>query len=43
MCERELKDIDSSVEALVFAGDMSSEADVNRMVEEGATKFGAIH
>ena len=40
---QQLKGIDSNVETLLFVGDMSSEADVDRMVEEGALKFGAIH
>lgn len=35
--------MDSSVETLSFAGDMSSEQVVDRMVEEAVTKFGAIH
>ncbi|PCG91186.1 Short-chain dehydrogenase/reductase SDR [Penicillium occitanis (nom. inval.)] len=39
----QLKEIDPSVETLLFTGDMSREADVDRMVEEGARKFGAIH
>ncbi|KEF62521.1 uncharacterized protein A1O9_00494 [Exophiala aquamarina CBS 119918] len=40
---RELNDIDPTVETVLFIGDMSKEADVNRMVEEGVSKFGAIH
>ncbi len=39
----ELKKLDSAVETLLFAGDMSSEADVDHMVEEAVAKFGAIH
>ncbi|KAJ9611626.1 hypothetical protein H2200_004810 [Cladophialophora chaetospira] len=39
----ELKDIDSTVETLLFIGDMSKEADVNQMVEDGVSRFGAIH
>ena len=40
---RELQSIESKVETLIFVGDMSSEADVNRMVDEGVAKFGAVH
>lgn len=40
---QELKDIDPSVETLLFHGDMSKEAGVDRMVEEAAATFGAIH
>jgi NAD(P)-dependent dehydrogenase (short-subunit alcohol dehydrogenase family) len=40
---RELEVIESKVETLVFVGDMSSEADVDRMVDEAVAKFGAIH
>lgn len=39
----ELKEIDSSVETLLFVGDMTSESDVDRMVEEAVEKFGAFH
>lgn len=40
---QDLKEIDPKVDSLLVVGDMSSEADVDRMVEEGARKFGAIH
>jgi NAD(P)-dependent dehydrogenase (short-subunit alcohol dehydrogenase family) len=40
---RELESLESKVETLIFGGDMSSEADVNRMVDEAVAKFGAIH
>lgn len=40
---RELQSLERQVETLIFAGDMSSEADVNRMVDEGVAKFGGIH
>lgn len=40
---QELKQIDSAVETQVFVGDMADESDVNRMVEEGVERFGALH
>lgn len=40
---RELKSIEPRVETLIFAGDMSSESDVNDMVDAGVAKFGAVH
>ncbi|RVX70236.1 hypothetical protein B0A52_05569 [Exophiala mesophila] len=40
---QELKDIDNTVEVVLFSGDMSKEADVEQMVEAGVSKFGAIH
>jgi NAD(P)-dependent dehydrogenase (short-subunit alcohol dehydrogenase family) len=40
---RELKEIDSKVESLLVVGDMSSEADVGRMMEEAVKKFGSVH
>lgn len=40
---KELKETDSNVETLIFIGDMSQEADVDRMVEEGVSRFGTIH
>ncbi|KAK5198840.1 hypothetical protein LTR99_007780 [Exophiala xenobiotica] len=40
---RELKEIDSKVESLLIVGDMSSEVDVGRMMEEAVKKFGAVH
>lgn len=39
----ELGQIEPEVQTLNFGGDMSSEADVNRMVDEGVSRFGAIH
>jgi NAD(P)-dependent dehydrogenase (short-subunit alcohol dehydrogenase family) len=40
---RELQEIEPEVATLKFAGDMSSESDVNRMVDEAVSKFQAIH
>jgi NAD(P)-dependent dehydrogenase (short-subunit alcohol dehydrogenase family) len=40
---RELKEVDSKVESLLVVGDMSSEADVGRMMEEAVRKFGSVH
>ncbi|KAK7895007.1 hypothetical protein LTR67_005746 [Exophiala xenobiotica] len=40
---RELKEIDPKVESLLIVGDMSSEVDVGRMMEEAVKKFGAVH
>ena len=40
---RELKEIDSAVQAHPFIGDMSSESDIDRMLEEAVSEFGAIH
>lgn len=39
----ELKEIDSAVRTHLFVGDMSSETDIDRMVEEAVAEFGAIH
>jgi hypothetical protein len=38
-----LKNIDPLVETVLFIGDMSKEVDVNRIVEVGVARFGAIH
>lgn len=39
----ELKALDSNVQTCLVSADMSSEEDVQRMVDEGVKAFGAIH
>jgi NAD(P)-dependent dehydrogenase (short-subunit alcohol dehydrogenase family) len=40
---KELKDLDSEVRTFVIKCDVSSEEEVQRMVDEGVKQFGAIH
>lgn len=43
MVSQELKQLESTVETVLFVGDMSNEGDVERMVAEVVEKFGAVH